>query len=159
MSEWLTSNPDAPVHFDCVELDMAAIEHARVLTSGCSDRVTFFQQNALRYTPTKTYDLIWAAGICDYFTDPIFTRLLKRIVSALSQDGECVVGNFSEGNTTRDYMEMLGEWQLHHRTRQRLQTIAAAAGISSGNTTVGCEPEGINLFLHISGRKMAGRPS
>lgn len=151
MAEWLHARPAAAVHFDCIELDAAAIAHARELTGHFTDRVAFIQQNALRFTPTEPYDLIWAAGICDYFTDPIFTRLLQRLVPALRSAGELVAGNFSEADPTRPYMEILGEWRLHRRSAEKLRAIAAAAGVVSTRIKIGAEPEGVNLFLHIAG--------
>jgi extracellular factor (EF) 3-hydroxypalmitic acid methyl ester biosynthesis protein len=149
MAEWLAANPEYPITFDCVELDSTAIGHARDLTARFSDRVNFTHQNALRFTPNKTYDLVWAAGICDYFSDPIFVRLLRRLIPAVAPAGELVAGNFSDANTSRAYMEV-GEWRLRHRTSEQLRKIASEAGVDPSKVRVGAEPHGVNLFLHIA---------
>ncbi|MEY2881513.1 MAG: hypothetical protein RLZZ15_3893 [Verrucomicrobiota bacterium] len=152
MAEWLAANPHAPVSFDCVELDANAIEHARELTRPFAGRVAFQRQNVLRFTPPLAYDLIWAAGICDYFTAPIFARMLRRLLPALAPGGELIAGNFSDANPTRSYMEILGDWRLHHRSAEELRQIAISAGVLAEDIRVGAEPEGINLFLHIAAR-------
>ena len=150
MAEWLTMHPELSATFTCVELDPAAIAHARHLTRGFSDRVTFVHQNLLRFMPHATYDLIWAAGSCDYFSETLFARLIRRMVPALAPGGELVAGNFSGTNPTRPYMEILGEWRLHHRSSHTLRQIAAAAEVPPARVSIGAEPAGINLFLHIA---------
>jgi extracellular factor (EF) 3-hydroxypalmitic acid methyl ester biosynthesis protein len=60
-----------------------------------------------------------------------------------------VVGNFSDHNPSRDYMELLGDWVLRHRTHDHLRELALEAGASADSIEVQWEPEGVNLFLHI----------
>jgi extracellular factor (EF) 3-hydroxypalmitic acid methyl ester biosynthesis protein len=150
MAEWLEAHRDADVSFTCIELDAAAIQHARELTRPFAERVTFREQNLLRFTPLARYDLIWAAGICDYLTESVVTRLVRRLRPALAPGGELVLGNFSGANPSRPYMEILGEWRLHHRSAHALRQIAHHAGIPAEAVTIGAEPEGVNLFLHIT---------
>jgi len=149
MAEWLAAHPAAEVAFTCVELDAAAIAHARQLTGDSSARVTFVRENLLRFNPTERYDLIWAAGVCDYFSEQMFARMLRRYLGVLAPGGELVAGNFSEANPNRNYMEILGEWRLHHRPAETLRRIAQNAGAHPEAITIGAEPEGVNLFLHI----------
>jgi SAM-dependent methyltransferase len=149
MAEWLAAHPAAEVGFTCVELDAAAIAHARQLTGDSSARVTFVRENLLRYNPTERFDLIWAAGVCDYFSEQMFARMLRRYLGHLVPGGELVAGNFSEANASRNFMEILGEWRLHHRSAETLRRIAQNAGAHPEAITVGAEPEGVNLFLHI----------
>jgi hypothetical protein len=59
------------------------------------------------------------------------------------------VGNFSDFNPSRDYMELLGDWVLQHRTRDRLRELALEAGAAEDAIDVQWEPEGVNLFLHV----------
>ncbi len=149
MFEWLSAHTEAPISIDCVELDATAIDYARNLNRPFLDRITFEQKNALRYKPSRTYDLIWAAGIFDYFNDEIFCLMIKRLLPALANGGELVIGNFSNLNPSRAYMELIGEWVLHHRSSDQLSALAAEAGVLPENISVGQEPEGVNLFLHI----------
>jgi hypothetical protein len=47
-------------------------------------------------------------------------------------------------------MELVGDWHLHHRSGEKLRSLAAQAGVPSERVSIGSEPEGVNLFLHVS---------
>ena len=96
------------------------------------------------------FDLIWAAGLFDYFDDAAFVSIGKRFLGYLREHGKLVIGNFATGNPTRPYMELFGEWYLHHRTRDDLMRLALEMGAEPSSVTVDSEGEGVNLFLHMS---------
>ena len=75
--------------------------------------------------------------------------MLKKLIEFATEDGEIIIGNFTDENPSRIYMEMVGDWILNHRSAQHLTELAIAAGAYPHQITVGKEPEGINLFLHI----------
>ncbi len=149
LREWFDANPGSAVHFDCIELDTKAIAHARHLCAPYLDRITFHHQNALKFVPLDKYDLIWSAGLFDYLTDRLFVRLLRSLQPFVKEGGEVVIGNFSEFNASRDYMELMGDWHLEHRSEERLQRLAENAGAAQRQIEVRWEPEGVNLFLHV----------
>ncbi len=149
MFEWMSRNPQAPVNFECVEVDPQAIRFAEQLNRPFRDRVTFVEKNALRYRATAKHDVIWAAGIFDYFNDKVFVSLLQRLLPALDDGGEIVIGNFSDRNPSRPYMELVCGWELHHRSAADLIRLAEQCGVASNRITIGREPEGVNLFLHV----------
>jgi hypothetical protein len=153
MFEWLSAHPNAPVTFECVEIDLNAIDYASRLNERFLDRIAFVQKNAMRYRPSGEYDLIWAAGIFDYFDDRTFISLFERLVPALAEGGELVVGNFSDRNPSRAYMELLGGWSLHHRTDNHLMRLARECGVAPNRISAGTEPEHVNLFLHVSSHR------
>ncbi len=150
MFEWFTANPSAAASFQCIEIDPTAIRYASNLNHQFLDRINFTQLNALLYKPTVQYDLVWAAGIFDYFPDPVFLSLFQRLLSAVAPGGELVVGNFSDSHPSRPYMEVIGDWHLYHRSAEKLRSLAEQAGILPENVLIGSEPEGVNLFLHVS---------
>lgn len=113
------------------------------------DRVTFLRANAFRFTARKQYRLLWCAGLFDYLNDNSFKALLRRLYGFVCEGGEIVIGNLSDNNPTRNYMELLGEWFLHHRCREQLLALARECGIPDSALSVGQEEEGVNLFLHI----------
>lgn len=156
MFEWLSAHPNVPVTFECVEIDLNAIDYASRLNERFLDRIAFVRKNALRYRPSGEYDLIWAAGIFDYFDDRTFISLFERLVPALAEGGELVVGNFSDRNPSRAYMELLGGWSLYHRTDNHLMRLARECGVASDRISVGTEPEHVNLFLHVSSHRKKG---
>jgi SAM-dependent methyltransferase len=148
MYEWMNRNPSRNVCFDCVEQDKNAIAYAARLNQAHADKVTFIQMNALKFKPEKVYDLVWAAGIFDYFADGTFVYLLSRLLTATRPGGELVIGNFSRKNPSAAYMELF-EWKLHHRDAGELIHLAVEAGADPQCIRIDQEPEGVNLFLHI----------
>lgn len=140
---------DHAVYFDCVDNDANAIEYAMELCAPHLDRIRFQETNALRFRARRDYQLVWSAGLFDYLGDKGFTFLLKRMIDSLRDDGELVIGNFSPRNPTRDYMEIIGDWHLYHRTEDELMELATSCGIAEEDVRVGSEPEGVNLFLHV----------
>jgi hypothetical protein len=73
-----------------------------------------------------------------------------RLLPALAQGGELVIGNFSDCNPSRTYMELLGDWYLHHRSDEDLRLLAHQAGVPGSHVRIGCERLKVNLFLHIA---------
>ena len=134
----------------CVEADAAAIDYARGLNKEHAAQVQFVQQNIFRFRSEAQYDIVWSAGLFDYFEDDVFIRLLRRFMGWTKAGGEVIVGNFNVENPTRTCMELVGDWYLHHRTAEDLRYFALRAGAAPGQIRVDQEEEGINLFLHIS---------
>lgn len=149
MFEWLSANPSTRVSFHCVEIDPKAIEYASQLNREFLGQINFARANALKYAPTGQFDLIWASGIFDYFANEVFQALLRRLITAVAPGGELVIGNFSTRNPSRPYMEVMGDWMLHHRTAETLGTLARGCEVAADAIHIGSEPEGVNLFLHI----------
>lgn len=134
----------------CVEMEPKAIGYASKLTAAYSEHIRFVQRNVFRFHTDQQYDVVWSAGLFDYFNDSLFVLLLKRFYSWLKPGGEIVIGNFNEThNPSRDFMEIFGDWQLNHRSEEQLINLALEAGFSDGQLFVGREPENVNLFLHI----------
>lgn len=151
--DYFRSCPSPDVHIECIDVDRHAIDHAKAINASYADHLTFHQTNIFRYAPNPTskYDLIWAAGLFDYFDDATFVALGRRFLPHLEQHGKMVIGNFSASNPTRAYMELIGNWCLHHRTTEELKLLAVAMGANEERIRVESEPEGVNLFLHLDG--------
>lgn len=147
--EWVLDNPEHEVFFDCVDAEIHAVECAKKMCAPFARQVEFYHRNVLRFLPSKGYELVWSAGLFDYLTDRSFVFLLKALMAVTKRGGEVVVGNFSDFNPSRDYMELLGDWVLQHRTRDHLRELALAAGAESDAIDIQWEPEGVNLFLHV----------
>ena len=137
------------VHFDCVEFDEVAILYAQTLCFEHLNEVTFLKANAFRFNTENRFPLVWSAGLFDYLDDRRFKFLLTRLYEFVDTGGELVIGNFSDYNPSRPYMEVMMDWKLHHRGIDVLTQLALDCGIAAANIHVGKEPEGINLFLHL----------
>lgn len=142
--EFMQSN-DFELSIDNVDLDENAIAYSKLMLPP-SGNIQFHHKNVLRFSPEQKYDLIWSAGLFDYFDDKVFTRLINRYVHFLNPGGRLIVGNFSLENSSRDYMEY-GNWNLYHRSREKLVELSIETGLAS---TVHAEPLAVNLFLELT---------
>lgn len=133
----------------CIEADASAIAYAKDLNKCNAERIEFIHQNIFRFATTESFDIVWSAGLFDYFDDRIFVKLLRKFISWTNPGGEVIIGNFGEGNPSRNYMEIVGEWYLIHRSAEHLTALAIEAGAKPENISIGSELEGVNLFLHV----------
>lgn len=147
--EFFDGAGDDRVTVECVDTDPDAIVYGRRVCRSHLDRVTFTQANALRFESPHTYRVIWSAGLFDYFGDKGFRFLIERLLAMLGDGGELVIGNFSKANSSRDYMEVMGDWSLYYRDEDELRALALDCGVPPADVRIGREPEGVNLFLHI----------
>jgi len=148
IKEYYESQPGSTTHIDCIEQDGRAIHYAQHLINN-DERVQFLQQNILTYRSTQQYQLVWSAGLFDYFTDAVFVRVLRKLLTWVEPGGELVIGNFAEGNVNRAFMEVGMNWFLQHRSPLQLIGLAREAGAIDWAARVKKEPAGINLFLHL----------
>jgi hypothetical protein len=148
--EFLTNYPGGNnATFDLIDFDQSAIDFSMEKNKKFNGQITYNRINALRFNSYKLYDLIWSAGITDYFKDKHFTFLIRKYINCLLEDGEMVISNFSTKNPTRRLMEVISDWYLNHRTESDLFRIASDANIDKELVSVEKEPLGINLFLKI----------
>lgn len=137
------------ISFDLIDFDQAAIDFSMKKNKKFNGQISYNRINALRYNSFRLYDLIWSAGLFDYFKDKHFTFLIRKYFNCLSEDGEMVISNFSTKNPTKRLMEVLSDWYLNLRTESDLFRIASDANIDKEMVSVEKEPLGINLFLKI----------
>lgn len=147
--EFLSASGRKDITFDLVDLDQNAIDYSMKKNEVFKDQITFNKVNALRYTPFKFYDLIWTAGLFDYFKDKHFAYLIRKYYNNLTEDGRLIIGNFNTKNPTKNMMEKVIEWVLILRSESDLFRIATDAGIDNELVSVDSEPLGINLFMTI----------
>jgi len=147
--EFFENNPKSSLVFDMLDMDKRAIAYAKNKNRKYLDRMTFYNRNVIRYNPEKKYDLIWSAGLFDYFKGKHFVFLLKKYYEYLKEDGELIIGNFNTVNPSRRAMEILGDWFLYHRSVDELKKFALQAGVEESKIDVFQEPLGVNLFLRV----------
>ena len=148
VAEYLTADKTGRFYFTCLDQDARAIAHAQVLCEPWADHVSFIKTDVIRRLPTETFDLVWAAGLFDYFSDRIVVLMLRRLAKRVRPGGQLIVGNFGPENSSRDYMEF-GGWYLIHRTPAELLTLATQAGLPEDACIVRSECQGVNLFLEV----------
>jgi hypothetical protein len=137
------------INIDLIDFDQSAIDFSMKKNEKFNGQISYNKINALRFNSYKLYDLIWSAGLFDYFKDKHFTFLIRKYINCLEEDGEMVISNFSTKNPTKRLMEVLSDWYLNLRTESDLYRIASDANINKELVSVDKEPLGINLFLKI----------
>jgi SAM-dependent methyltransferase len=151
---WLRERASAGTRVQLIDLDAGALERAREVVRGTPASVVTEHVSLARLRLAHQHDVIWAAGLFDYFSDRLFVASIRKLLPSLAPGGVLVIGNFSTHNPTRDYMELVGDWLLHHRTAADLYGLAAAALATRPpsppvHVRVGQEPLGVNLFLEL----------
>jgi extracellular factor (EF) 3-hydroxypalmitic acid methyl ester biosynthesis protein len=149
VNEYLTVNQDTKIDFTLIDFDQNAIDFAKKQNCKFNGSVEYYKINVLRYKPFKMYDLIWSAGLFDYFKDKHFIYVIQKYYKFLSNNGEFIIGNFSTSNPTRRLMEVLSDWYLNHRSRFELLKLAIEAEVKEDNIIVDSEELGVNLFLRM----------
>lgn len=152
IADALAARPESDLHFDGVDWEPAAIRHATGVCSDFSDRVRFIKADALRFRPEGEYDLVYSAGLFDYFSDRAFRKCLAHFWKTVAPGGMLVVGNFRRNRRVEVCMGF-AKWQLLCRDAGELENLAGAASKSPDDVEIRSEPSGNNLFLMIQKRR------
>jgi extracellular factor (EF) 3-hydroxypalmitic acid methyl ester biosynthesis protein len=136
--EFLTSYPESNnLSFELIDFDQAAIDFSMKKNKKFDRQISYNRINVLRFNSYELYDLIWSAGITDYFKDKHFTFLIRKYINCLTEGGVMVISNFSTKNPTKRLMEVISNWYLNHRTETDLFRIASDANIDKEMVSVG----------------------
>lgn len=149
VNEFLNMYGGNDISFDLVDYDQNAIDYSSEKNKEFEKLISYHKVNVLRFEPSRRYDLIWSAGLFDYFKDKHFVYLLKKYINYVAEGGELVVGNFSTENPSQVLMEVVSEWYLNYRSREDLLRIAEEANLLNDKVFVDAEALGVNLFLNI----------
>ena len=86
----------------------------------CRDIASIIRDKNLK-KELQDQDLIYAFGIFDYLSDRMASRLTKELYQLLKEGGILVIFNASsKSNSYRAYYELLGEWNMVHRTKEQM---------------------------------------
>ncbi|MDF1573712.1 MAG: class I SAM-dependent methyltransferase [Bacteroidales bacterium] len=149
VNEYLRKHPDSKIKFDLIDFDQNAIDFAKKQNREFKASIEYFKINVLRFKPYQWYNLIWSAGLFDYFKDKHFVYMINKYYKFLIPGGEFIIGNFSHSNPTRRLMEVLSDWYLVHRSKNDLVRMALEAEAREEQVEVDMEELGVNLFLRI----------
>jgi SAM-dependent methyltransferase len=142
--------------FTLLDQDLKALQHAKSqIRTICRRRaieppVAFTNlaiKNVITDGLSETYDLIYSAGLFDYFSDPVADHAGRQLYRALRPGGRLIIGNFHSSISTRAIMDFALDWQLIYRSEVDLRRLYGGLG---GNVQVESEVEGVNLFVVIT---------
>ncbi|MEM7194698.1 MAG: class I SAM-dependent methyltransferase [Pseudomonadota bacterium] len=93
-----------------------------------------------------TYDLVYCAGLFDYLSDRVCSRLLRLFYRLIVPSGKVMVTNVDPSNNAVSLMEHLLEWYLVYRNEEQLAKLVR--GVGEQNTY--SDDTGMNVFLEIA---------
>lgn len=143
------------VGFTLIDMDPLALDRASrrleiLLDEG---RLRCIRDNLLRMVQkggTKEQlgevDFLFCSGLFDYLDDQTVVATLSEFWNCLSPGGELMVFNFGPANTSRDYMEWIGNWYLIYRDAQTMMDLAEQASFDNNCVTVAAEETGADLY-------------
>jgi|GEM_PF-823197 len=120
-----------PFTFKCVDFEKGAIDYVKkALEEIDRERkqflsIEYFHQNIIDIIKNreikekiKEQDLVYCSGVIDYLRDKIAARLVRELFQLLRNRGVLIICNAAlKGSSHRAYYEMLGEWNMFHRTK------------------------------------------
>jgi extracellular factor (EF) 3-hydroxypalmitic acid methyl ester biosynthesis protein len=101
-----------------------------------------------------SYHFVYCAGLFDYLTDRICSRLLQLFYDWTLPGGLVVATNVHSNNPVRCCMEHLQEWSLILRDERQMLDLVPGLGVQR----VSCEQTGVNVFLEIQKPTGQGAP-
>lgn len=148
------------LHVTLVDQDARAIAHCKetfrqyectgVKIDYHSERLRTFLSPTAERKFTRRYQLIYSAGLFDYFDDRVFCKVAEVLYgSLLAESGTLMIGNVAEHNPSRWVMEYFTKWFLQHRSAEQLKKLAGAFAPTARDIVVDAEPSGVNLFLKV----------
>ena len=100
-----------------------------------------------RVAPEEAFDYVYCAGLFDYLTDKVCTRLMEYFISRSAPGGRILVTNVHSDNPERNWMEHFLEWYLIYRNEAGMLS-ALPQGLENVKTYT--DPIGVNVFVEAT---------
>ncbi len=156
--------------FDLMDFNEETLHHARariegaMRESGRSPTVRYIHKSVHQLLKEARlrgplqlggYDFVYCAGLFDYLSDRICSKVLRLFSRWVRPGGRVVVTNVHKRNPGRSVMEHLVEWNLIYRNEADMLALCPDAEARWVDT----EPTGVNLFLELRRSvEESGRP-
>lgn len=123
-----------PIWFSCVDFEQKAIEYSKSefealepakrglisLEFILGNVVAIIRNKSVR-EKLKGYDLVYASGVFDYLSDRLSAALVHQLYESVNENGKLIIVNASlDASNHRAYYELLGEWNMYHRTESEM---------------------------------------
>ncbi len=96
----------------------------------------------------EKYDLVYCAGLFDYLSQKVCSRLVSLFHSMISDEGEVLVTNVSSDNPVSKWMEYVMDWNLIYRTDEQMLNLTD--GITTPvESKIFRDTTGVNVFLEV----------
>ncbi len=150
------------IHFDLVDFSQETLDHARVKieeaahASGHVPQIQFKHNSVhhlLKAAAQKKaeggepeYDFAYCAGLFDYLSDRVCSRLLRLFYRWTRPGGVVLATNVHPDNPARWTMEHVVEWHLIHRDAEQMLKLVP----DLGTQRVYGDATGLNVFLETT---------
>jgi extracellular factor (EF) 3-hydroxypalmitic acid methyl ester biosynthesis protein len=142
--------------FHLLDQDLNALKHAseklrEILKLANKPVQLNFIHKAIKNVITRglkenNFDLLYSAGLFDYFSDPVAQMGAKALYQCLKPGGRLIIGNFNLKTPNQFGMWLALDWSLINRSPDDLIRLFGDLG---GVLSIEQEPEGVNLFCVI----------
>jgi hypothetical protein len=95
------------------------------------------------------FDLIYAAGLCDYLPDAAFVRLTRALYGMCGAGGTLLLANVTADNPQLGYVESFMDWMFVLRDEARLEGLARKAVGEHAALRTFRDPTGAVCFLEL----------
>jgi extracellular factor (EF) 3-hydroxypalmitic acid methyl ester biosynthesis protein len=93
------------------------------------------------------YDFIYCAGLFDYLSDKVCSRLIRYFLSRANSAARMLVTNVHSNNPERHGMEHLLEWHLIYRNEAQMLSIMTE---TESVVNIYTDPTGVNVFAEAT---------
>lgn len=93
------------------------------------------------------FDFIYCAGLFDYLSDKVCTRLIRYFMSRSAPGARMLLTNVHSSNPERHGMEHLLEWHLIYRDEAQMTSVMSEVGAAIDLYT---DKTGVNLFAETT---------
>jgi cyclopropane fatty-acyl-phospholipid synthase-like methyltransferase len=114
VAEWLAIDQDEK------SLDVINRDYGHLAVTTRHDSV---KQILVRGLNDWGFDVIYAAGLFDYLSQPVGRRLCDVLFAALNPGGRLLAANFRPGIKDAGYMEAFMDWFLIYRTEAQVRDL------------------------------------
>lgn len=132
--------------------DRLTVEHARQMCDGLNVEInTGSVIDAINGKLIHDkFSLVYSAGLYDYLSDAIASKLTAKLFELLEGGGKLVIGNFSRNSSERVYMDLFMDWTLNYRDKPLVSALTREVPQSDiSSAKVFSDPEGCVLYLEI----------
>jgi hypothetical protein len=95
-----------------------------------------------------SFDLIYAAGICDYLQDDLFIALTRRLWE-MCRSGGLLIANVTADNPQIGYLDACMDWRFVLRHEKRISLLLDAAIGDNHSAKLFRDPTGIVAFAKL----------
>ena len=133
----------------CIE-DVARTHGKKVHVNFVHESVHDLLKRAVRKDSAEgqeQFDFVYCAGLFDYLSDKVCTRLIQYFVLRSRPNGRVLVTNVHSSNPERNGMEHLLEWHLIYRDERQLESVLPP---SRSQTRLYTDATGVNVFAEFA---------